>query len=129
MLKQVKLFNFALKYFETLGLYPLEKDEKYTFNWISLSVALSMIGICISTATYFLFEAETIDESTKTFYVALTELNFLICFVVNIWKMKSILQTIEKNEKFIEKSELTLIGKISNESFSKIFELKTEKNI
>lgn len=105
MLKSKKLFKSVLNFFQTLGIYPLQQNESYTFNWISLAILLSMIGTCISTATYFLFEAETIDELSIAFYVSVTELNFLVCFVGNIWKMKSILQMIEKNEKFIEKSE------------------------
>lgn len=109
MLKTVKLMKSTLKYFETLGIYPLQQNKNYTFNWISISVLSTMIAILISTGTFFLFKAETIDEYSKTFYAVVTELYFLICFISNIWKMKSILQAIEKNEEFIGKSELTVV--------------------
>lgn len=109
MLKTVKLMKSTLKYFETLGIYPLQQNKNYTFNWISVSVLSTMIAILISTGTFFLFKAETIDEYSKTFYAVVTELYFLICFIANIWKMESILQAIEKNEDFIGKSELTIV--------------------
>lgn len=107
MARTVKLFQSTLKYYQTLGIYhPLQPNKKYAFNLISLSILFSMIASFISTSSYFLFKAENIDESSKTFYVALTELNFSICFLVNIWKMEKIVQMILKAEVFIEKSML-----------------------
>lgn len=109
MAKAVKLDQSTLKYYQMLGIYPLQSNQTYSFNSTSIAVAFAMIGMFITAAAFFLFEAETIEESLKTFYVALTQLIFLICFVENIWKMETILKIIQKNEEFIEKSELAFI--------------------
>lgn len=67
-----------------------------------------MVGMFISTATFFLFNVENIVEFSvafKSLYISSSELHFMICFVVNICKMRNILQLIEKYERFIRKSK------------------------
>lgn len=108
MAKMLKFFQSTLKYYRTLGIYPLHRNQKISFNSISLSILFSMIGISLSTATFFLLKVENIVEFSdtfKAFYVFSSEICFMICFLVNICGMTKILQLIEKYESYMQKSE------------------------
>ena len=105
MATTVKLFQLTRIYYKTLGIYPTKPNQKYAFNLTSLFSFLSMITINISSASFFFFKAETIDEYLRSFYVSFTQFGFVFCFLVNIWKASNILKLIEDYEKFIQKSE------------------------
>lgn len=99
MANTIKLFQLTQVYFQII--YPPKPNQKYSFNVMSFFILLSMIVIFISTATFFLFEAETVEEYSHTFYISCTEFGFAVCFLVNVWKMPNILQLIEDYEQYI----------------------------
>ena len=105
MANTVKLFQSAQIYFIALGICPTKPNQKYAFNMTSFFVLFPMLLIFISTTTFFFLKAETIQEYSDTFYVSSTEFSFIVCFLVNIWKMTTILQLIEKYEEFVRKSK------------------------
>lgn len=105
MADTVKLFQLTRVYFQTLGICPMKPDQKYAFNLRRFFVLLSMIVIFISTAAFFFVKAESVKELTYTFYVSCTEIGFVICFLINIWKITNILRLIGEYERFHRKSK------------------------
>lgn len=108
MAKMLKFFQSTLKYYQTMGIYPSQPNQKISFNLISLSILTSMIGTFLSMTTFFLLKAENIVEFSdtfKSFYVLSSEISFVICFLVNVYKMTNILRLIERIENFIQKRE------------------------
>lgn len=105
MANTLKLFQLTQIYFQNLGIYPKKPNQKYSFNVISFFILLSMLVIIISTAAFFFLKAETIDEYSDTFYVSSSVTAYVIFFLINIWKMSTILQLIEMYEEFVRKSK------------------------
>lgn len=105
MANRIKFFCLTQIYFQTLGICPTNPNQKYSFNVTSFCILFSMILMITSTASFFFTKAETMEECLQSFYFSTTEFTFVMCFLVNIWKMPNILQLIGKYEEFIEKSE------------------------
>lgn len=104
MANVIKLFQLTQVYFQILGIYPTKPNQKYSFDVTSVFVLLLMIVLFISTVTFFLLEAETVEEYLHTFYFSSSDFGFILCFLVNVWKMPNILQLIENYEEFTRKS-------------------------
>lgn len=108
MAKVLKIFQSTIKYYQTLGIYPSQSNQNYSFNIRSICILFSMIGVFFSTATFFLFNAENIVEFSdafKAFYISSSEISFITCFLVNIFNIRDILELIKKWEKLLQKSE------------------------
>lgn len=104
MANTVKLFQSVQGYFHQMGIYPTRPNQAYSFNWTSFWIVFSMIVSFIPSTGYFFLKAQTIDEYLKTFYASSSTLAFLVCFLVNIWKMTVLFKLIASYEKFISKS-------------------------
>lgn len=105
MAHAVKLFLATQLFYKALGIYPTKPNQKYSFDMMSFFVLLSMLVMLISTAAFFFFKAETTQEYSDTFYVSSSEFTFIVCFLINIWKMTNILKLIAKYEEFVQNSK------------------------
>lgn len=106
MANTLKLFQLAQAYYKTLGIYPTKPNQKYAFDLTSFLILFILLVDFISTVTFFFFTAETAQENSDSFYVSSSTFNFIVCFVINFWKMSNILQLIGKYDEFIQKSKL-----------------------
>lgn len=66
----------------------------------------------MSSAAFFLWGTESNDNNKQseafkqeTFYISSTNFSYVVCFLVNIWKMSRIIKHISKTDAFIRKSE------------------------
>lgn len=64
-----------------------------------------MTAMGLSTITFFLYKAETIQDRGITFYIANTDLIVAMSHLSLIYKMTNIFGLIETFDGFIEKSE------------------------
>lgn len=71
----------------------------------SLFFRISTMLLFISTAAYFLFEAQTADECGLSFYVSITVMTVTVYTSKIAWKLNKIFKLIRNYEEFIDKSE------------------------
>lgn len=102
---KMKLFVSVRKFYEYMGVYPSQSQQKFPFNWRNLLVILSLIGFFTSMACSFLFKANTIIEHAESFYMTITALACLINYITSFWKTKDIYMFVEKLAKFNEARE------------------------
>lgn len=106
----MKLFRLIRIFYKKLGLtddstIQLNQQQKCRFNFKNIFILICMIHMCISSLGFFLFKAITIDEHAESFFSFLSELLPFEQFFVVIWKLSDMVESIEKYEQFIEKSE------------------------
>lgn len=102
----MKLFQSVRKFYENMGLYPLQTQQKCQFNPRIFCILLIMSLFFVSMMDTFLFEATTITEYAESFYGSLTVLACIMNFLTSFWKTTNIYTFIEKLEKFVENREL-----------------------
>lgn len=105
MAQNLKFFQSAQKYFNQMGIYPVEPPREFSFNFISFCILISMILHFIPSTAYFFAKAQTIDEYSDTFYTSSTMFSFIFCFLINVWKMGSLTKLITRYEKYISESK------------------------
>lgn len=106
MANNVKLFQSVQEYFKTMGIFPTQPNQKYSFNLMSFFILLSMFMLLIPSMAFFLLKAETIEEYFDTFYASSSVLAYIVCFIVNIWKMTNLIELIKRYENSISKRKL-----------------------
>lgn len=102
---RMKLFVSVRRFYEFMGVYPSQSQQKFPFNWRNLIILLSLIVTFGILACSFLFEVNTIIEYAESFYITITVLGSLINFFTSFWKTKNIYMFVEKLEKFSENRE------------------------
>lgn len=100
----VTLFQSVQEYFQSMGIYPSQPNQKYAVNRMSFLILSSMVAIFIPSSAFFFLKAETYEESYTTFYISSTVLTYIGCFIVNIWKIAKVRELIARSEDFILKS-------------------------
>lgn len=117
MAVEIKLFRSVQKFNQMAGIHPTQPNQKYSFAFISVAILLSLILSFISKTAYFFLRAQTIAEHAQIFYLCATEIVMMINFVTMCLKMRNVLQLIEKDEEFIQKSQFSkLVKRLSNSS-------------
>lgn len=109
----IKLFQFLLGLYQMLGIYPPQGNEKFRFNKINLLVLFCYAQLCIPMVAFFILKAKSMQEYGATFFAFLTLLVTTIDFLILMWKMPNILNSIRDFEEFIEKSKYQIIFYIS----------------
>lgn len=107
MAESIQFFLYVQKIYRIVGIYPPSKchgQRRFTAK-TTFILACIILGF-ISTFVYFLFEANSIDEYGRSFYISFAKLEGLLYFVVNLSKIESISNLIKKLEDFIKQSEL-----------------------
>lgn len=102
----VTLFQSVIEYFQSMGIFPTQPNQRYSVNYMSVLILLSMLVIFVPSSAFFFFRAETREEFYTTIYISLTVLTYVGCFIVNIWKMIKVRELITRSENFIAKSKL-----------------------
>lgn len=102
----VTLFQSVQEYFQSMGIYPTQPNQRYSVDWRSFLILISMLVIFIPSSGFFFLKAETREEFYTTFYISSTVLTYVGCFVVNIWKMIKVRELIARSENFTAKRKL-----------------------
>lgn len=110
MANPIRSFQSVYIYFKALGILPSQPNQKYSFNSISFFILMSLIVTFMSSAAFFLWGTGADDKQSEafkqeTFYVSSTNFSYVVCFLVNIWKISGIIKHINRTDAFIRKSE------------------------
>lgn len=101
----MKLFQSVHESYKTMGIYPLQFDQKCSINLRNVFFSMSFFLLFASTMGYFLFESTDLIERSETLYVSLTELACINNFIITAWKMVNFRIFIDQLEGFVEKSK------------------------
>lgn len=100
----IKLFRSVRISYKTMGIYSSDSNQIFILNSKKLFFLLSLIISFISHLAYFIFEAKFIeDNGFKSFYESFSGGIALSVFLLNIWQMPVILQSIRMYDEFIAK--------------------------
>lgn len=101
----MKLFQSVLRSYKLLGIEMSLKHESNSLSLKSLLILLTSIQAMVSSAAFFLFEAQTVSEYGYSFYTSTTVFFNTGYFLIKIWKMPAIFGFINGLEDFIKKSK------------------------
>lgn len=107
MAKTIELFQYVQKIYQIVGICS---SSNYHGQHRVSAKATFILGCMIlsfnSSFAYFLFEANSVDEYGRSFYMSFSKLEIYLYFVVNLAKVEKILNLIKKLEDFVELSKL-----------------------
>lgn len=94
------------KMFETIrsNLQLVGIESPFSFNPRTFLICFALLHGYISSAFYFLFEAESMSEYGLCFYTCCTNTGILAVFAINICKIDNMTKLFQKCEIFIERS-------------------------
>lgn len=118
MASNVKLFQTVLELYETMEIH--EQKSNRVADWLNFQnifFLVSMVIMIVTSAAYFLFRANTVQEYSDTFYVALTVAICLSGNFIVILQIANISKFISTFETFIMKSKFGLNSSVSKTSF------------
>lgn len=106
MTGRIKLFRNVRKFYRITGIYSPSKLHQQHLSDVKSAFGLVSVGVfLISIILYFIFEANTTNEYGKSFSTFVSLLEGSVYFIVNLLKVKIILNLIKKFEDFIEMSK------------------------
>lgn len=95
-----------------MGIFPTKSNLKYSFNSTSFFILTSLIIAFLSSAAFFFWGSESDDSKRQseafkqeTFYVSSTNSSYIVCSLVNSWKITTIIKHIGKTDAFIQRSK------------------------
>lgn len=101
----MKIFQSIQKYFATLGIQPLQFDQKYSINVRSLMIWLLMFIPVIDGNIPQFYKAKNFEDYTNGIYDISITIENSYDFGIHIWVAAKLFTFIENFEKIIEKSE------------------------
>lgn len=102
----IQLFQSVRTFYQKIGIKHSSKSQQYSsYNCKNLFAFFAITQIFTTSTAFFLFEAKTLQEYSTSFYGSITELDCLIYFATNFFKLRNILDLIENYDKFIAKSK------------------------
>lgn len=102
----IKLFQFIQKFCRTIGIYsPKPNQNRYRYSSMNWFTIFCFDQFIISTASYLLFEADSMSEYSITLFICLITIGCKIFSLIAFWQVKSVSECVENWEKFIEKSK------------------------
>lgn len=104
MADHTELFRSLRRMYQILGIYSPETNQTHLFSGKIIFFAASIILMFITSITFFLWEAETMDDYGTSFYGSMTQLSSAHNFVIVVWRMPLILKLLKGFEDFIETS-------------------------
>lgn len=110
MANVIRSFQSVKIFFKAIGIFPTQPNQKYSFNGVSFLILISLIVTFMSSSAFFLWGTESDDTQSEAFkqeafYVSSTNFSYVVCFLVNVWKMDVIIRNINIVDAFIKKSE------------------------
>lgn len=112
MAGSIKLFQIVQNSFKILGIHPSQANEVIAFNSRNLFSLFCFAQFCILIGGFFILKAETMQEYFSSFFMFSTLFCTGIGFTLLLWRIAEIQELIAKLEKFIEKSNSTIVSKI-----------------
>lgn len=101
----MQLFQCFRTTVQELGILPSNLDQKFSFNSKNLMVLTPLIFCAVSTVSFMLFEADSIQDYEDSYLVSGAICMATINFSINaIWKIRKMLKMIESCEKIVGKS-------------------------
>lgn len=97
----MKLFNVAQNIFSSVGISPIKIDEN-SFNHRNLGVSLIFGLFTTSAAAAMLFDANTMQQYSESFFSLLSASFAFTLFIYSIQNTFAMSQLIKKNEQTIE---------------------------
>lgn len=107
----MRLFRTVRELYETMQIHEKQQSHRIP-DWVNSKNILffaSMIIMIVTSAAYFLFRANTVQEYSDTFYVALTVVAGLSADFIAITQIANISQFISNFEMFVAKRMLCLM--------------------
>lgn len=104
-----KLFRTVRELYETMKIHEHQQSRRFP-DWFNLKNSfffVSMVIMIVTSAAYFLFRANTVQEYSDTFYVALTVATCLGGNFIAILQIANISKLISTFEMFIKKSKFS----------------------
>lgn len=107
MAPRVKLFRTVRELYETMKVHEQQQSNRIPdwFNFQNGFFFVSMVIMIITSAAYFLFRANTVQEYSDTFYVSLTVATCLGADFIVLFQFANISKFISTFEMFIDKSK------------------------
>lgn len=103
MAGSIKLFQFAQKIHQAVGIYPSDSSRKKCSINPRNAIVFFFVGqFALSIFGFLGFEANGLFDYGFGYYLALCMVNTLIIFSLLIWKSKNTLKFIENCEEFIK---------------------------
>lgn len=107
MVHSIKLFRWIRNIHRMTGIYPLSKSKQnFLLNFIKRFIVLVSLMILFVTSTAFaLFEARSTAEYATSSSTSIMMFINEVFYLINMMKMKNIIELIRKFEDFIEMSK------------------------
>lgn len=106
MASSIKFLQFFRKFHQTIGIYPLQPDQKQRPPFSTKSISLICSGQFILTmAAFLVFEAKSMFDCGFALFILIASANGIVIYLILIWRLGNTLKLIENCEGFIEKRE------------------------
>lgn len=103
---KIKLFKFIRKIYHHIGISPSESNPKHSLiNLKHWFIILCNAQFFLSSTAYLLFKASSMIEYGMAFFISTSIVASTAVYLIFFYKVKNILNYIEKCEGFIEQSE------------------------
>lgn len=101
------LFQFIQKFYQTIGIYScVEKSlKKCAINPRNMIILILLTLYTLTMVAFLLFDAETMFDYGFGFYAIIAIINFILNYLLFIWKFEKTVIFIENCTEFIEKSK------------------------
>lgn len=123
MSDSIRFFKFIRELFETMGLHPYQSNQNHSYNWRNSLILLFLVLMFIASTAFLLFEANSIDEFGKSFYIDVLTLLLILLWPCFIRNTGDFFKLMDQMEQFGQMRELK--KKIPNACISKIQWRKT----
>lgn len=100
-----KLFWSLRRFYQLVGLQPKRNSRVCLMNWRNVFISFIIMAMFLSTTSFFLFEANSIQNMGISWYISITELLIAIIWWTLIHQISNLFRLIEAVDKSIEKSK------------------------
>lgn len=110
MASTIQLFQTVRELYQTMEIW--ESQPKRIPSWLNLInffYFLFIILMIITSTAYFLFSAQSAQEYSDTFYVAITTTTFIFGIFISIFQIANIATLIQNFDAFIQQSKFYFI--------------------
>ena len=102
----LELFQFIKQFYQIVGIYSSQSNQKYcSINSRNSILLFSFVQFLIPTVAFLFFKAESILDYGQSFFILVSTIESVVLYAILIWQMQNILKFIENCKGFIEKRE------------------------
>lgn len=99
----MKIFDSLWRDLGFLGINQPKMFHQNPFNKRNLVSVVALVMFAVSAIGFLIFEAETFDQYSESFYVVATSICYTECCLALVWKRRQIFQLTTDFETIIEK--------------------------